>query len=149
MSGKETMSIMKLEQLKEMMLKHLVECGKSGNMKLIKSCVDMLEFMTGPDAQPAPPRDAQASDAVAAIRNMIEESRNKTKAGHKYAVLPEFYKKYTELSGKKFILPPGMKLKDYIGQFKEFKLFLFEGERQTAMFVRLAVPADSSDVDGW
>jgi len=109
----------------------------------------MLEFMTGPDAQPAPPRDAQASDAVAAIHKMIKESGNETKAGHKYAGLHEFNVKYTKLSGKKFILPPGMKLKEYIGQFKEFTLFRFEGKRQTAMFVRLAVPADSSDVDGW
>jgi len=149
MSGKETMSIMKLEQLKEMMLKHLVECGKSGNMELIKSCMAMLEFMTGTAAQPGPPRDAQASDAATAIRNMIEESGNKTEAGHKYAGLHEFNVKYKKLSGEKFILPSGMKLKDYIGQFKEFKLFLFEGERQTAMYVRLAVQADSSDVDGW
>ena len=143
MSGKKTTSpdAMKLEQLEKKMRKHLVECGKSGNMKLIKSCVDMLEFMTGPDAQ--------ASAAVAAVRDMIKESGNKTEAGHKYAGLHEFNVKYKKLSGKKFILPPGMKLKDYIGQFKEFTLFRFEGERQTAMFVRLAVPAYSSDVDGW
>lgn len=143
---------MKLEKLEKMMLKHLAKCVESRNMELIKSCMDMLIFITGPAAQPGSPpdtRDAQASDAETTIRNMIEESVNKTKAGHKYAGLHEFNAKYKKLSGKKFILPPGMKLKDYIGQFKEFKLFLFEGEKQTAMYVRLAVPADSSDVDGW
>lgn len=140
---------MKPEQLKEMMLKHLAKCVESGNMELIKSCMDVLKFITSPAAQPTPSRDAQASAAAATIRKMIDESGDKTKAGHKYAGLPEFYKKYTKLSGKKFILPPGMKLKDYIGQFKEFKLFLFEGENQTAMYVRLAVPADSPNVDGW
>ena len=140
---------MKLEQLKEMMLKHLAKCVESENMETIESCMAVLKLITGPAAQPGPPRDAQASDAAATIRNMIEESGNETKAGHKYAGLHEFNVKYKKLNGKKFILPPGMKLKDYIGQFKEFTLFRFEGERQTAMFVRLAVPADSSDVDGW